>query len=950
MTENSSICIDVRKSLDVRLWTDADWKSEFIQQDAYTRLEGIIVARLTALSVRKPAGAGGDSVIDRRHNAITIHGTRGSGKTTFVLNAIAKLTGAHKNLIDLGVLDPTLIGSKENLFLLILHRIKARIESKCRVDPDAEPNGSWTKSLEKLAGGLCLLDGVGRDSQLASEQWEDAHYAMEQGLSKAAEGQELESNFHHMIECALKVLGGDAFILALDDIDTNFEQGWQVLETLRRYLTSPRLIIVLSGDMDLYAMLVRGRQWKQFPENLLKHDEAMNRTIGDMVGHLQGQYLQKILPPAYRIDLAMFRNIGGQIRVRGDSTKDDGEEVRTFLGRNVEAVAGYRNEGLATALNLIGRQPIRTILNILSLMDQNGIPMSGNATDAQNGKDDGQTRLDTLRRGLISQFTDILARLHTDSDEFYRIRGESFAADFARFLTRNLAWSQAHALPLDLDSEDLSLGLFVLSALAGGYRTAHALDYMLRICVFREVAVHYRPGLLNSPSMLIPAVNYLALTRPGSLLDLGRHMTVVLRAEDAPKPKALRSGTVLTLARRSRLTHRVISDLYGAQYTDKSLSMPCARNAPEPIRAFRDAIYQKTRGKDRTYRWLGEWYNRPDSLMDGLSGEMTGVVGLLFSRILKRTGERPTYAAIHNLLGALADMVAAPEKTSVILQNAAVIRTYEIPDFLSPGAPMPEEEEEEETEAERVPEPEFSTGLFVTDLRRWAEEMAATAPLPAPVMARVWSRFFYALGNLDENLTADRLYLGYVISRQIVLFLNALVVEETLYRQGSSAGLQLRNPLSEDQILIRNIDNFQNEIPFAVKFLQCPLLAVFLPHGGLCLKGLYDKPEALKVYYEISHGGGTVEFDSLYVPLNSVALPNQKGRPSGAARRGGGRRADTPAQDRLDALVEQLPDSSPVLRKITIKKRLKKVESVQQGAKTEQNPDSPPDTPLPEKV
>ena len=46
-----------------------------------------------------------------------------------------------------------------------------------------------------------------------------------------------EENLRKMISEALRILDKDAFILAFDDIGVDVEQGWQVLESLRRYLS-----------------------------------------------------------------------------------------------------------------------------------------------------------------------------------------------------------------------------------------------------------------------------------------------------------------------------------------------------------------------------------------------------------------------------------------------------------------------------------------------------------------------------------------------------------------------------------------------------------------------------------------------------------------------------------------------------------------------------------------
>ncbi|SOD93284.1 hypothetical protein [Caenispirillum bisanense] len=880
-----SIYLDVRKSLDVRkldAGKGANWDREFIQRTAFARLKKIVEEQLER--AESTAKSSHPTILDRRHGAITIHGTRGSGKTTFVLNALDHLCEEKGgDLVSLGVIDPTLIGSKENLFLLILNRIQQKV---CEA-PQWRENAAgrdWEDALRKLAGGLCLLDGVGKDRQLADDQWEDAHYAMDQGLRKAGEGQSLEANFHDMIAKALVVLKKQAFIVALDDIDTNFEQGWTVLEILRRYLTSPRMIVVLSGDMDLYAMLVRGRQWEQFSEGLLRHDHQMAGPVETMVSHLQGQYLQKILPPAYRISLAKFSDVHDTVKiVLRDPPEEDGNtvEVERFLYEKFQTLSRYRGNAMVVAIEFILRQPVRTVVNLLSLMARDETAL---ADTVENAKPDSKVE---LQRALIAQFSDIYARLHTDSDDLYRTDSGKFAAFLAEFLTRNDLWSTGHTLLPDLASDDVNLIFLVFAGMAGGYQALHALDYMLRICQFREVAVHYGRDLLDAKK-LRGTIDYLALNRPGSLLELGRHMTVILRGADKPTAKALRSGTTLTLARRSRDTEATIRRLYGDYGT---LVGPCPDSAPEFIRPFRNTVWEKTKD-NKTARGLGEWYNTADSLLARLPSETaTSLAALPFSRILKHSGERPTYASIHNVLGALADIVASPDRIKAILKNSAEIRAYAVMDFQD-AEPPEDIEDDDKDDTSGLKQDQSADYLFYKALKAWRIVMAKTPPLPPYVMARIWTRFFYGLSAQDDDLDAKHYYLGHLLHRQIILFLNSIYVEELLHLSDYDKNVSLKNPVTRDTEFLRNLPSRKDRPPFFNAIARCPLWAAYLDPNAEVTCKLFSSilRKVVKVTYEV--GETEVEFDNLFHLFNSVAVPE----PQKARQANPGRQASKPRQ------------------------------------------------------
>ena len=94
-----------------------------------------------------------------------------------------------------------------------------------------------------------------------------------------------------MISEALRILDKDAFILAFDDIDVDVEQGWQVLESLRRYLSDVQVISIVSGNIKLYGTLVRNHLVCN-----LNMAEGNPREM--MANELESQYMLKLLNPS----------------------------------------------------------------------------------------------------------------------------------------------------------------------------------------------------------------------------------------------------------------------------------------------------------------------------------------------------------------------------------------------------------------------------------------------------------------------------------------------------------------------------------------------------------------------------------------------------------------------------------------------------------------------------
>ncbi|MEI4549804.1 hypothetical protein [Pseudoalteromonas spongiae] len=262
---------------------------------------------------------------ERYHNAITVTGPRGSGKSTFLRHILSCLEKPEKiadeehraeipkRLSVLRIIDPTLISSKEHVLIILISQIRD-IVNKSVTSTSSEEFKKYEAALRDLAGGLCQIDGIGASKYGA--EWEDKTYILEKGLEKATDGRNLERNLNSFIDKALGVIDKDAFVVTFDDIDTQFERGWPVLETVRKYLTSDRWVVLISGDIELYSVLVKSAQYKSLGKEIMRYERASseyhkNENMPNFqddhlvakAGELEEQYLMKVLKPENRVNM-----------------------------------------------------------------------------------------------------------------------------------------------------------------------------------------------------------------------------------------------------------------------------------------------------------------------------------------------------------------------------------------------------------------------------------------------------------------------------------------------------------------------------------------------------------------------------------------------------------------------------------------------------------------------
>lgn len=252
------------------------------------------------------------------HNTISIFGNRGAGKTTFLqttLDKIARLYG--KEVVLLKVLDPSLLDCKQHPFISIIASIHELVE-ECinkdylnRGDISKTDKDKYDSSYKSLLKGLPFIDGVG--SVNGYQDWDDDLYVSMQGMEKAEASNNLIDNFKKYIYNALKVLEKKCFIIPFDDIDTNINKGFEILEVIRKYLITEQIITILTGDLDLYSKLVRKASWESFSKDFLKKECDYSKRNPDefshMINHLENQYLLKVLKPEYRIHLKTIREV-----------------------------------------------------------------------------------------------------------------------------------------------------------------------------------------------------------------------------------------------------------------------------------------------------------------------------------------------------------------------------------------------------------------------------------------------------------------------------------------------------------------------------------------------------------------------------------------------------------------------------------------------------------------
>lgn len=273
-----------------------------------------------------------------KHDTVSIFASRGAGKTTFLLSAQERIRKKYDRAVCLRTIDPSAIECKQHPFVNVLASIHEKVEEFLKKENlkqyafnnnDYESQKGFNDCYKKLLKGLPVIEGVGKEN--IYDDWDDDEFISIKGMEKAELSNNLNVLFHKYVRKALQLMDKDCFVVAFDDIDTNFQKGYQLLEVIRKYLTTPQVITILTGDLDLYGKLVRKATWQCFDKGFLKKEteyaDRAKREFAGMINQLENQYLVKILKPENRIHLkTIYENIndekGGTFNIRfSDNTE-----------------------------------------------------------------------------------------------------------------------------------------------------------------------------------------------------------------------------------------------------------------------------------------------------------------------------------------------------------------------------------------------------------------------------------------------------------------------------------------------------------------------------------------------------------------------------------------------------------------------------------------------------
>lgn len=424
------------------------------------------------------------------YKSIFVEGARGTGKTTF-LKTVYQYYKEETDVAVLDFFDPTLIENKASIFLTVIALIKKLVFEKLDSCPykktDACDRKKWETHMEKLSEGLPVVDEFSNKVSVPN-YWDDDFMIMEKGLNSVSSAFDLRKNFKKLVEVSLEILEKKAFLLIIDDADTDCTKTFPLLETLRKYLCIEGFITVVSGNYDLFSLTLKSQYYSRF-----QFTKNYNTIIENQVNELVEQYFRKVFPIENRIMLRRLKMLIDEYVLSLNDLKMQKFSVKYFASKsdvdtyslNEYLRVGFYHLGIRNPYQLsvytdyILNLPLRTLINILRFLRE----------FVSNGE-----KIYIKDETLITQI--FIEELKTHNVDISLVRGfpHSVPGVILKFLLENNELYDYYQLQPISNDVSKNGAIFSLSILLSLYIQKYPellFSYMIKIGFLRNISVFF---------------------------------------------------------------------------------------------------------------------------------------------------------------------------------------------------------------------------------------------------------------------------------------------------------------------------------------------------------------------------------------------------------------------------------------------------------------------------
>lgn len=728
------------------------------------------------------------------------------------------------------------------------------------------------------------------DKEYKPEYFSDA-LKLDAQLDYSIGGQNLSQIFEKLVERACEILGCKAILISFDDIDTQFDTGWDVLESIRKFFNSQKLVVVATGDLRLYSQLIRGKQYENYSKTLLDQEKESARLAerGYMVEHLEQQYLLKLFPVQKRSQLKTMLQL---VDEKGKASKENIKVKTKFAMQDAaaieirQAIGDAVREGLNLRVgsdadmyvNELLKQPVRLLMQVL----QDFYTKKDHVTSVKiAGEQDSDEKSDPklLRNALYGSMLSSIYRAGLNYEQ-HRFGMDSLCKDIFTYVNQDRDFNTGFYLRPQSESEALRNCSIYLAS---------------------QVSENCQGSLSKFLQMLLVGC--------GSVSIFNQFVTELAQAEnDREKFEQLVSEYVayMSVGRIESASH----------WANRCCAVVANNPNDEKVGVFLGMVQLNRKSRQN----MPAGYKRFN--IDTENGLAKAAMAASLSTVA--SNNLMDFSSVFNLIGAIADISACRRErpaitnafNKVIAQTTCIVppwseaaaRAEMKGSYKSAGNdatvldvyldPMDDGVTDDSQQDDTT---EFSDAI--TKIEQWLKkvnEIEIKIRPSALLIGKVWTRFYFNLNNVaDQHKTrlynnaqhgrmASQSNAAKIMRFNVLAFLHAVLVEESLYhsvsdREYIGEGLKLNPVTSVDEFekkinvmnekLKKHNKTWKDTHPLFFLLISCPILHPFIfPVGGIncSAKTVSKETSFLELICEIAGEQLLPEGEWMYLSNNDV--------------------------------------------------------------------------------
>lgn len=263
------------------------------------------------------------------NNIIAFVGERGSGKTSSMISFSESLKGktsydAEFHLLDM--IDPSVFdNTRDSIVEIIVATMFKNFKKKLKEKKDS---GSYESDKLKL---IAQFEKVYKDIKTLNNNKNNIFNESAENIEALvdlASAINMKKDLEILVKLYLKYMASeeDFLVISIDDLDMNISSGEKMIEEIRKYLVTPKVVILMAIRFPQLEMLVKQKNIKEL-KILVDHAEKIDKIKTDgqqenfkkIEGELENKtdkYLEKIIPYNKRIFMPKFNSGNVKIEIK----------------------------------------------------------------------------------------------------------------------------------------------------------------------------------------------------------------------------------------------------------------------------------------------------------------------------------------------------------------------------------------------------------------------------------------------------------------------------------------------------------------------------------------------------------------------------------------------------------------------------------------------------------